>query len=107
MARRGASYHGQCPKCQEMKGFEFSEKKGIYKCFKCGFGGNSPVSFHMELGRTYPEALQELARQFNIPIEEPERKSKGKGKTYCSRMLSDSGLTAADVQAKIFHPSEV
>ena len=106
MARRGASYHGQCPKCQEMKGFEFSEKKGIYKCFKCGFGGNSPVSFHMELGRTYPEALQELARQFNIPIEEPERKSKGKGKTYCSRMLSDSGLTAADVQAKIFHPSE-
>ena len=107
LARRGQSYHGQCPKCQEVKGFEFSPKKNIFKCFKCGFGGNSPISFYMELGRTYPEALQELARQFNITIEMPDDpKPKKPGKSYCSRMLADSGLTASDVQAKVFHPTE-
>ena len=106
MARRGSVYYGQCPSCHETNGFEYNEKKNIFKCFKCGFGGNDAVSFYMKLNKTYPEALHELARQFNIIIESPDDKKKSKGKTYCSRMLSESGLTAADVQAKIFHKDE-
>lgn len=80
MARRGATYYGQCPSCQEVKGFEFNEKKNIFKCFKCGFGGNDPVSFYMKLNKTFPEALSELARQFNIQLEQPESKKKQKAK---------------------------
>lgn len=107
MARRGTTYHGQCPSCQETKGFEFNEKKNIFKCFKCGFGGNDPVSFYMKLGKTFPEALSELARQFNIQLEKPEQKQKKKSKgTYCAQMLKESGLTAADVQAKIILKDE-
>lgn len=103
MARRGSTYYGQCPSCHEVKGFEFSEKKNIFKCFKCGFGGNDPVSFYMKLGKEYLEAIQELANQFNVYIEPPkEKRKKTSGKTYCRRMLEESGLTPADVQAKIF-----
>lgn len=106
IARRGQSYKGKCPACGEENKFEFSPKKNIFKCWSCDFSGNSPVSFWMKQGKTFPESLKLLANQFNIAINPPEedtpKSRKGNTKTYCSRMLAESGLTAADVQSKVF-----
>jgi hypothetical protein len=67
-------------------------------------------------GKSFPEALEYLARKFNILIEEPKPpakpkpKTKNKGKTdknsYCSRMLAESGLTPEDVTAHIYRSDE-
>ncbi len=108
--KKGASYKGQCPNCETEKGLEYHDEKKIFKCFRCGFGGNSPVSFYMKQGKSYPEALELLARQFSVLIEEPKsntpKKTSKKTKSYCSRMLSESGLTEKDVQAKTFRSDE-
>jgi DNA primase len=49
-----------------------SPSKGIFKDFSSGKGGNA-VGFLMEHEKlSYPEALQYLARKYNIPIEETE-----------------------------------
>jgi len=101
VARRGQSYRGTCPSCGG-DNFEFTPKKEIFKCYNCEFAGNSPISFWMKQGKKYPEALAELAEQFGININDDEPKRVINKKSYCSRMLADSGLTAADVQSKVF-----
>ena len=87
IARRGQTYKGKCPACGEENKFEFSPKKNIFKCWSCDFSGNSPVSFWMKQGKTFPESLKLLANQFNIAINPPEedtpKSRKGNTKTYC------------------------
>lgn len=107
LIRRGTSYEGTCPSCQEENALKFSEKKNIFKCYKCGFGGNDPVGFWMKQGKTYPESLVLLANQFNVMLSEPERPKKQKSReTYCQVMLRESGLTQKDVQATILRKDE-
>ena len=50
--------------------FIVSPAKNIYKCFGCGAGGG-PVQFIMSHEQlSYPEALKELARKYNIEVIE-------------------------------------
>ena len=109
LTKRGTNFKGKCPSCEEDKGFEYSPGKNIFKCFKCGYGGNSAVDFYMKLGKTYPETLQLLAHQFNIFLE-PEDEiipAKKTAKTnYCKQLLQQSGLTEKDVEAKVFLQDE-
>lgn len=112
LKKKGASYHGNCPCCE--KKFEYHDGKKIFKCFHCDFSGNNPVSWYTKQGKSYPEALEILAKDLNIIINDNSEikalvKTQSKAKattkqtdTYCRRMLSESGLTAADVQAKIY-----
>ncbi|WP_462281305.1 DNA primase [Salinivirga cyanobacteriivorans] len=73
LKRRGANYLGLCPFHNEKTpSFTVSASKGIYKCFGCGKGGNA-VNFLMEQeGLSFPEALKNLAKRYNIEIEEKE-----------------------------------
>ena len=73
LKKKGTNYWACCPFHNEKTpSFSVSPTKGIYKCFGCGKGGNS-VNFVMELGGfTYPEALRELSKKYNIEIEEKE-----------------------------------
>jgi len=74
LKRRGATLLGLCPFHNEKTpSFTVSPKRGIYKCFGCGKGGNV-VNFLMEHEQfTYPEALRYLAKKYNIEIVEKER----------------------------------
>lgn len=101
VARKGQSYRGKCPSCGE-ESFEFSPKKSIFKCFHCDFTGNNPVTFWMKQGKKYNESLELLAQQFGVTLTEPQEKKVIEKKSYCQRMLTESGLTPADVQSKIF-----
>jgi len=73
LKKSGANYKGLSPFSNEKTpSFMVSPSKGIFKDFSSGKGGNA-VGFLMEHEKlSYPEALQYLARKYNIPIEETE-----------------------------------
>ena len=73
LKKKGTNYWACCPFHNEKTpSFSVSPTKGIYKCFGCGEGGNS-VNFVMQLGGfSYPEALRELAKKYNIEVEEEQ-----------------------------------
>lgn len=120
----GATYVGECPICKNPVGLEYNDGKHIFKCFRCNqFSGNNAVTFLMKgYNKSYPDALEYLARLFNIIIERPEtrplkkaektpplksRKLKGESPdSFCFRMLSESGLSYEDVTAKIYKSDE-
>jgi DNA primase len=74
LKKRGVNLIGLCPFHDEKTpSFYVSPVKGICKCFGCGKGGNA-VNFLMEKeGMTYPDALRQLAKKYNIEIEEEEQ----------------------------------
>ncbi len=71
LKKRGQNFIGLCPFHNERTpSFNVSPAKNIYKCFGCGKAGDA-ISFlkeHEQL--SYPEALEFLARRYNIRIEE-------------------------------------
>jgi len=73
LKRRGVNFIGHCPFHNERTpSFIVSQHKGIFKCFGCGKGGNA-VNFMMEHEQlSFLEAIRQLGRRFNIPIEEKE-----------------------------------
>jgi DNA primase len=70
LKKRGRSFIGLCPFHKEKTpSFNVDPQKQIYKCFGCDKGGDV-INFVMEIkGLTFPEALKELAGQFNIPVD--------------------------------------
>jgi DNA primase len=73
LKKSGQNYRGLSPfKSEKTPSFFVSPAKGIFKCFSTGIGGNV-VNFLMQHEKiTYPEALQYLARKYNIEIIEKE-----------------------------------
>ena len=73
LKKRGANLIGLCPFHDEKTpSFYVSPAKGIYKCFGCGKGGNA-VNFIMDKDKvSYPDALRQLAKKYNIEITEEE-----------------------------------
>lgn len=73
LKKRGANYVGCCPfHTEKTPSFSVSPTKGFFKCFGCGESGDS-VGFLMKHEHfTFPEALQYLAKKYNIEIREEE-----------------------------------
>ncbi len=73
LKKRGVNLIGLCPFHDEKTpSFYVSPVKGIYKCFGCGKGGNA-VNFIMDKEKvSYPDALRQLAKKYNIHITEKE-----------------------------------
>ncbi len=73
LKKSGTNFKGLSPFTNEKTpSFMVSPSKGIFKDFSSGKGGNA-VGFLMEHEKlSYPEALQYLARKYNIEIEDTE-----------------------------------
>lgn len=73
LKKAGQNFRGLSPfKNEKTPSFFVSPSKGIFKCFSTGKGGNV-VTFLMENEKlSYPEALQWLAKKYNIPVVEKE-----------------------------------
>lgn len=71
LKRAGANYKGLCPFHDERTpSFTVSPRRNICKCFSCDTPAMSPVGFLMKhLNIDYREALERLAKQFNITLE--------------------------------------
>jgi DNA primase len=69
LTQKGRTLLGLCPFHAETKpSFTVAPDKGIFHCFGCGAGGNV-FSFLMQHQRlSFPEAVEELARRYNIPL---------------------------------------
>lgn len=113
LKKQGASYSTSCPRCNAEHGLVITPGKGIFKCFKCGeVKGSRPVDYLMSAnGMSYPDSLKWLADHFGIILTEkpyqiikkPSSKNK---KSFCSRMLAESGLTKEDVTATVYNGDE-
>lgn len=107
--KEGASYKFSCPLCGSEHSLTVTPGKKIAKCFNCSNGGaiHDPIGYLMKYeGKTYPEALEYIAAEFNVMVEydEPERKPRKKTAadekdSFCDAMLKDSGLTYKDTIA--------
>ncbi len=69
LTRRGRNLVGLCPFHADSKpSFTVSPERGIFYCFGCGAGGNV-ISFLMQHQRlSFPEAVEELARRYHLPL---------------------------------------
>lgn len=69
LKQNGSSYKGLCPfHSEKTPSFNVDPDKNLYYCFGCHAGG-SIVNFVMEMEKmTYPEAIEELARRFSVPL---------------------------------------
>jgi DNA primase len=69
LTQKGKNLLGLCPfHADTAPSFTVAPEKGIFHCFGCGAGGNV-FSFLMQHQRlSFPEAVQELARRYGIPI---------------------------------------
>ncbi len=70
LKKQGASFTACCPfHAEKTPSFSVNPARGIFKCFGCDKSGDS-VTFIMEhLHITYPDALEYIARKYNIQIE--------------------------------------
>ncbi len=71
LKKQGQNLWACCPFHNEKTpSFSVAPAKGIFKCFGCGKAGDT-IKFVMEVeGVTYPEALKQLAKKYNIEIPE-------------------------------------
>ncbi|MBL7780662.1 MAG: hypothetical protein JNM22_05545 [Saprospiraceae bacterium] len=91
---------GDCPFCQGKKKFSIM-KLGGWKCFVCEEKGSGGVSLYMKVeNKTYPQALEALAKHYNITIPEQgaaiaaERASLKK--SFRDLQLLESGIPEAE-----------
>src|SRR5437763_505213 len=74
LKKAGANYAACCPfHSEKSPSFTVSPTKQFYHCFGCGAHGTA-IGFLMEHGgRTFPEAIEELARDVGIEVPREER----------------------------------
>ena len=95
LTQKGAQYWGCCPFHNEKTpSFTVDPIKKFYHCFGCGVGGDA-VKFIMEMEKlSYPEALQELAKKYNIEITY-------EGGSFVPQKKDDDLDTVREVYARI------
>lgn len=83
LKKAGKDYTGLCPfHSEKTPSFTVSPSKQIFHCFGCGTGGNVFNFLMMYDNLTFPEAAENLARQYGISI--PARKMSGAEKQRMS-----------------------
>ena len=81
LKKAGANHKGLCPfHGEKTPSFVVSEDKQIYTCFGCGATGDVISFVEKHYGLTFKEAVEKLAKEYNIEIEMdhsgPDRKKK-------------------------------
>lgn len=90
LKKAGANLQGKSPFVDEKTpSFMVSPVKQVWKCFSSGKGGNSAVSFLMENGYTYPDALKYIADKLGKTMEYDDSKE---AKAYEERLQKQQAL---------------
>src|SRR5512143_394148 len=73
LKKSGKNYLGLCPfHSEKTPSFTVNEEKGIFHCFGCGAGG-SVFNFLMRANSlSFPEAVKELAKRYQITLPSRE-----------------------------------
>ena len=94
LKKAGKNYLGLCPfHAERTPSFTVNEEKGIFHCFGCGVGGNV-FHFLMRVNSlSFPEAVKELAKRYQI--------------TLPSRELSAAEKARRSLNAQFFELNEI
>lgn len=98
--KKGSQIVLDCPLCHKKDKLEYNPAKGVAKCFSCDVGVKTAASYLTKFHKKpYTEVLEELARIGNIDLSEPKPTNQDRrtGKSYCDKMLFESGLTYEDI----------
>ena len=95
LKKAGANYQACCPfHSEKTPSFTVSPVKQFYHCFGCGAHGTA-VGFLMEYGgKSFPDAVEELARDAGLEVPRSERPG-DKERQEASADLGSVSLTAA------------
>lgn len=101
LKKKGTDYSANCPfHSEKTPSFVVSPVKGIYKCFGCGKSGDA-IAFVMEHQRiSYIDAIQYLAKKYNIEVEAFSKKEFVKPVARLEK-LGDRLLTWFETERKI------
>lgn len=100
LKRTGSNYTGLCPFHNEKTpSFSVSETKQIFKCFGCGKGGNVFAYIMQRDNITFPEAIKQVAKHYNITINE-EQPSEAEQQQQMER---ESVYNCLNWATKLFH----
>src|SRR5690348_3998490 len=70
LKKSGRSYKGRCPFHDEKSAsFYVTPDLRRYKCFGCQAGGDAIAFVQKYLGKTFTDAVQELAREVGVDLE--------------------------------------
>ena len=77
LKKAGRNFVGLCPFHQEKTpSFTVNREKQIFYCFGCGQGGNA-ITFLMKIsGKSFPEAIKDLAQKTGVVLPPPRLTSK-------------------------------
>lgn len=83
LKRAGSNYKGCCPFHKEKTpSFIVSETKGMYHCFGCGEHGDAISFMQKYYSLSFPEAVEKLADQYGITIEQTSSTDDKKREEY-------------------------
>jgi DNA primase len=101
LKKAGRNYLGLCPFHQEKTpSFTVNREKQIFYCFGCGEGGNA-ITFLMKIaGKTFPEAIKELAEKTGVVLPPRLTGKEGRNKDSLRESITDLNLRAAQQYAR-------
>ncbi len=78
LKRQGRKYTGLCPFHKEKSpSFQVDPQLALYHCFGCGAGGDAIDLYMRHSGDDFPQAIENLARRYGIPLPAPEEAPRG------------------------------
>lgn len=97
LKRKGVNYEACCPFHKEKTpSFSVNPAKGIFKCFGCGEGGTVFGFIQKYHGMTFPEAVEYLAKKYNIEYERREPTPEEKEAAFKREQLFTINRVARD-----------
>jgi DNA primase len=101
LKKAGRNYLGLCPFHQEKTpSFTVNREKQIFYCFGCGEGGNA-ITFLMKIaGKTFPEAIKELAEKTGVILPPRLTGKEGRNRDSLREGITDLNLRAAQQYAR-------
>jgi DNA primase len=98
----GANWKGLCPfHGEKTPSFNVNPRKGIFKCFGCGVGGDAFVFLMRQDKLTFPEAVRELARRTGVALPEDHTSAAdSSGREDLFRAMDHAAQIYADALAR-------
>ncbi|MEN8143154.1 MAG: DNA primase, partial [Thermodesulfobacteriota bacterium] len=100
LQKAGANYKGRCPfHSEKTPSFMVNPARRSFHCFGCNEGGDIFSFFMKYHNTTFPEALKELARKYNITLPEKQLSHKDQERARHRTGLHD----VLERSAAVFH----
>lgn len=109
LTKRGRAHLGLCPFHKEKSpSFSVNAERGFFYCFGCKENG-SVIDFVMKLeGKTFPEAVRDLAERFGVDVEElgtdAERRQAASARREIDDLYAVNALAATYYEQCLWRP---